>query len=155
MLTGNYLAALHIIYEQLKNTDINWVITGSVGFVLQGVETAVHDIDLQTDRDGAYDIERIFANYILRPVQFSSTDSIRSHFGAFELNGIKVEIMGDIQKRLDDQSWEAPPDLNKLKCWIERDGMRLPVLSLAYEYQAYLKLGRVEKAALLKKHLGI
>jgi len=31
--------------------------------------------------------------------------------------------------------------------------MRIPVLSLEYEYQAYLKLGRIEKAEMLRSWL--
>jgi hypothetical protein len=33
------------------------------------------------------------------------------------------------------------------------EGIQIPVLSLEYEYQAYLKLGRIEKAERLKKWL--
>jgi hypothetical protein len=36
---------------------------------------------------------------------------------------------------------------------VEREGMSLPVLSLEYEYGAYLQMGRVEKARLLQKWL--
>jgi len=31
--------------------------------------------------------------------------------------------------------------------------MQVPVLSLEYEYQAYLKLGRIDKAEMLRKWL--
>lgn len=34
--------------------------------------------------------------------------------------------------------------------WLDIDSMRIPVLSLAYEYEAYLKLGRMEKADMLR-----
>jgi hypothetical protein len=36
---------------------------------------------------------------------------------------------------------------------VEIDGLRLPVLWLEYEVEAYLKLGRVEKVAMLHKWL--
>jgi hypothetical protein len=36
---------------------------------------------------------------------------------------------------------------------MEINGMRIPVLELEYEAEAYLKLGRVEKAALPHKWL--
>ena len=153
MLNDIFLDTLRIIHDRLENISIIWAITGSVGLVLQGVETAVHDIDLQADQKGAYAIEHRFAKQMFRPVQFSSTVKIRSHFGAFALNGIKVEIIGDIEKRLPDGTWEAPPDLSALMCRIEIARMQLPVLSLAYEYAAYLKMGRTAKAALIKKRL--
>jgi hypothetical protein len=69
------------------------------------------------------------------------------------IDGIKVEIMGDIQKRLEDGNWESPVDLEHHKRIIEVEGMQVGVLSLEYEYQAYLKLGRIEKAEMLRKWL--
>jgi hypothetical protein len=34
---------------------------------------------------------------------------------------------------------------------VEVEGLRLPVLSLEYEYRAYLALGRVERAEMLRR----
>ncbi len=120
---------------------------------LQGVPVKVHDIDIQTDREGAYEIERRFPEYVIEPVRYSTSGRVRSHFGALKIESIKVEIMGDIQKRLDDQSWEDPVKVERYRHWVEIDGMRVPVLSLEYEYRAYLKLGRKEKAEMLKRWL--
>jgi len=69
------------------------------------------------------------------------------------IDGIKVEIMGDIAKRLEDGTWEEPVDLERYKQFVGVEGMQVPVLSLEYEYQAYLKLGRIEKAQMLQKVL--
>jgi hypothetical protein len=44
-------------------------------------------------------------------------------------------------------------DVNAHKCYIDVEGMHLPVLSVEYEYQAYLKMGRMEKAEILRKWL--
>jgi len=75
---------------------------------LQGVPVEVHDIDIQTDKDGVYEIERCLAEFVIEPVRYSETERIRSHLGMLEIDGIKVEIMGDIQKRLGNQGWEEP-----------------------------------------------
>lgn len=120
---------------------------------LQGVPVQNHDVDIQTDKDGAYQIERRFSEYVIKPVCCSVSERIRSHFGALEIDGIKVEIMGDIQKRLDNQGWEEPVKVECYRRWVEIDGMRIPVLSLEYEYQAYLKLGRSDKAEMLRDWL--
>jgi len=61
--------------------------------------------------------------------------------------------MGDIQKRSENGQWEQPVDLQKHKQFVDIEDMHIPVLSLEYEYQAYLKLGRVEKAKLLRQWL--
>ena len=153
MLDRKFLDALRSIVHHLDRTGINWVVTGSCGFALQGITTPVHDIDLQTDRAGAYAIERIFADRQRRPVVYSTAEPIRSHFGALEINGIQVEIMGDIQKQQSDGTWDSPIDLNRYKRWVTVDKMRVPVLDLAYEYEAYRLLGRDDKADLLRRWL--
>jgi hypothetical protein len=153
MLDQNYLDSLRIIVRRLEDTAIDWVVTGSCGFALQGVDVAVHDIDLQTDKDGAYAIERLFLEESSRKVVYSIADNIRSHLGALAINGIQVEIMGDIQKRLNDGIWEEPVDIRSHRRWVTIDGMHIPVLSLEHEYKAYLALGRVEKAEMLRKWL--
>lgn len=135
------------------NKDINWVITGSLGFWLQGLEIEVNDIDVQTDKVGAYQIEEEFSGFVTKPVTFCSSEKIKSHFGALSINGIKVEIMGDIQKRDAEGVWDRPVDLSEYREYVEIEGMHIPVLSLAYEYEAYRKLGRVEKAEKLKARL--
>lgn len=118
---------------------------------LQGMDIEVHDIDIQTDRQGAYEIEDLFSEYIVKAVHYSASERIRSHFGSLEIDGIKVEIMGDIQKLIDSQVWEEPVKVEQYRRWVNFEGMQVPVLSLEYECDAYLKLGRIEKAAKIKR----
>jgi hypothetical protein len=84
-------------------------------------------------------------------VAFSATERIRSHFGALLIDGVVVEIMDDIQKRLEDNTWEEPVDLKSQKRFVRIDSMDIPVLSLVYEARAYLKLGRLERAEMLRE----
>lgn len=153
MLDIAYLKVLRKINVRLNNTSINWVVTGSFSFALQGLPVEPNDIDIQTDKEGAYEIERHFSEFMTKRVTFSSTENIRSHFGELMINGIKLEIMGDIQKRLDDGSWENPVNLKHHKKVVEIEGMQIPVLSLEYEYRAYMNLGRIEKAKMLMNWL--
>jgi len=120
---------------------------------LQGMDIEVHDIDLQTDPHGAYEIERRLSQYVVQPVRSLASERLRSHFGTLEIDGTKVEVMGGLQKRLHDGDWEPPVDVRNYRRWVEVDGMQIPVLALDYEYQAYLKLGRLEKAAQIKAWL--
>jgi len=153
MIDPKYLKVLRKIYTQLNDGKVNWVVTGSLGFALQDVPTEVHDIDIQTDKAGAYEIERRFSEFVLRKVAFSSAEKICSRFGVLMIDGIKVEIMGDIRKRLEDGTWEEPVALEQHKRFIEVEGMHIPVLSLEYEYQAYSKLSRIDRAEMLRKWL--
>ena len=153
MIDPVYLSVLRQIHARLSNTDVNWVVTGSLGFALQGVPVQPNDIDLQTDKAGAYEIERLFSDVVIRKVGFSATERIKSHFGALQIDGIEVEIMGDIQKRGADGVWEEIVNPAHYRKMVEIEGMLAPVLSLEYEYQAYLKFGRVEQAKMLRRWL--
>jgi hypothetical protein len=128
------------------------VVTGSFGFALQGVPIEPNDIDIK-DKKGDYEIESLFCEFVIKPVRFSSAEKIRSYFGTLMIDGIEIEIMGDIQKRLAEGVWEEPVDLKQYKRVVEIEGVQVPVLSFEYEYQAYLKLGRIEKAKMLRKWL--
>ncbi len=136
----------------MESTGVNWVVTGSLGFALQGIPVEPHNIDIQTDRGGAYEIESLFSEFMVTPVKFRESERIRSHFGVLMIEGVRVEIMGDIQKKVGGE-WEPPVDINKYKRFVEIEGMKVSALDLEYEYGAYLKLGRVEKAEMLKKFL--
>ena len=153
MIDPVYLNVLRQIHARLSNTDVNWVVTGSLGFALQGVPVQPHDIDIQTDKAGAYEIERLFSDVVIRTVKFSATERIKSHFGALQIDGIEVEIMGDIQKKGADGVWEEIVNPAHYRQMVEITGMLVPVLSLEYEYQAYLKFGRVERAKILRRWL--
>ena len=151
MIQPIYMVVLRQLFTELKESQVRWVVTGSLSFALQGLPLEPHDIDIQTDTEGAYEIERRFSSQISRKVAFSSTERMRSHFGALLIEGIVVEIMGDIQKRLEDGTWEASVDLKSHRQFVHVEGMDIPVLALAYEAQAYLKLGRLERAAMLQE----
>jgi hypothetical protein len=146
-----YIEVLRKIYARLEGSGINWALTGSLSFALQGIPVRPRDIDIQTDKAGAYKIEKLFSNFVVSRVTFSSGRKIRSHFGKLVIDGIEVEIMGGVQKHVD--GWENPIDPSKYKRFIDIEGMKIPVLSLEYEYEAYLKLGRIERAEMLRRRL--
>jgi hypothetical protein len=148
-----FLPVVQKLCHGLADLPDAWAITGSLGFALQGAEVQVHDVDLQTNQAGAFEIARRFAEFSVRPVAFSQAERIRSYFGALELDGDPVEIMGDLQKRMPDGSWEDPVDVAGYRRWVEVDGLRVPVLDLEYEYLAYRILGRIEKAQMLREWL--
>lgn len=76
--------------------------------------------------------------------------TVSPHLGAPEIDGIRIDIIGDIQKREDDRRWEAPVRVERHRRWVDVGGRPIPVLSLDYEYQAYLTLGRVDTAETLR-----
>lgn len=152
-MNRSLLDALSILMDRLDGTEIVWALTGSLGHALQGVPLEAHDVDVQTDERGAYSIEDRLAGFVVRAVGLSSTDRIRSHFGAFSVGGVVVEVMGALQKRLPDGSWEPPVDVVSHRKYVTAAGRSVPVLDLAYEADAYEILGRTDRAALLRRHV--
>jgi hypothetical protein len=153
MIDTRYLDVLRQICAYLQDCRCPWVITGSLGLSLQGMTITVGDIDIQTDRDGTFEIESRLSATIVEPVRYLVSEQIRSYLGRLEMDGIRVEIMGDVAKRLDDQTWEEPTQVAQYRRWLAIDGLQVPVLSLAYEYEAYLKLGRLDKADMIRQFL--
>lgn len=150
-LGGQQIRALRIIHDTLSDSDVAWVVTGSAAFALRGMPVSPSDIDIQTDRAGAYRIERRLHQFVVKPVTFSAAERIRSHFGELEIEGVKVEVMGDIEKQLPDGSWEPPPDIDAHLDIVRAADMSVPVLSLEYEAAAYETLGRTERARMLRE----
>jgi hypothetical protein len=153
MVSEVNLEALREIDTRLHGSGVEWAIAGSVGLALQGVEVQPRDLDIQTDAQGAYEIERLFAEHILRKVRHSAAERVQSHYGALEIGGVEVEIMGDLQTREMGGAWSGPEDVKQHRVWVQVQGMNLPVLPLKYSIEAYRKLGRTEKVDLLEHWL--
>jgi hypothetical protein len=70
--------------------------------------------------------------------------------GRLLIDGIQVEIIGGIEKKLSDGTWETPPDIDANKRYFTLEDLRIPVLSLKYGKDAYRKMGRIERADQIK-----
>ena len=146
MIPEPLIEAVKTIPPLLEGLACPWAITGSLGIAIQGMQVEVHDVDIQTDRQGAYLIQDRLQAYGVRDVRFSAAARIRSHLGEFRVGKVKVEVMGDVEKRLPDGTWLAPPDLSRIVVHVLFAGMVVPAIDLAHEEGAYRILGRVERA---------
>ncbi|CAG0936404.1 hypothetical protein TFLX_05277 [Thermoflexales bacterium] len=153
MIPASHLLAIYLIVERTRDSCIDWAVVGSTGMALQGVPLEVHDLDIQTDREGAYRLAELFTEHAVTPVRYVASDRIRSHLGEYELAGVKVEIMGALEK-LVNGVWEQPVDIREHRHWLEVNGLVVPVLDLEYEVEAYTQMGRTERAALLRAWLA-
>ena len=153
-ITPPFLAALRVIAASLEGKSVDWAVTGSLGHALQGVPVKPRDIDLQTDAAGAYAIQDHLSEFVVQPVSFLTSENIRSHLGALLIQGVEVEVMGDVEKRLVDGSWAPPPKLSWHRRFVMVAALQVPVMSLTYEAEAYELLGRPERAALIRTVLS-
>ncbi len=148
-LPDTHAAVVRRLVDRLDG--VRWALTGSTSFALQGVPVDPDDVDVQTTADDAYEVEARFADRVVDPVTRSSGDGIRSQFGVLSIEGVEVEVMGGLQKRVNG-AWTSPPDLTAHREYVTLDDRQVPVLSLSYEAEAYERLGRDERAALLRAH---
>jgi len=145
--------AIEVLARRLAGEDLVWALTGSAGHALQGADLDPRDLDVQTDEAGAYAIAALFAPHCRRPVEWRTAAAIRSHFGTLDIEGVDVEIMGAVQTRSPDGSWVEPADVRANRTFVVFRGWSVPVMSLEHEIAAYERLGRTERAEVLRSLL--
>ncbi|NPD90314.1 MAG: hypothetical protein HGN29_16500 [Asgard group archaeon] len=152
-LDSNYIEVLKTLYSKLIETDIVWVIGGSLALKLQGLDVEPKDIDLFTDEEGAYEVEKLFAEYLVKNVSLSSKDNIRSHYGILNIHGIEVEIIGHIEFKDERNVWEVGRKLEDVINIIEYEEMKIPLMKLESQLMGYSKIGRKDKIELIDEWL--
>ena len=154
MIPENTFQALKVISERLKGKGINWVLIGSTNLALQGVDVQPKDIDILADKKGAYAIGEALKEFVVEEVHFRETETMKSHYGKFNICCVEVEVMGDLHNiKPKGDLWSETADFSK-KIIIEFKGVEVPGISLDQEYIAYKKLGRLERAKKIKEAMG-
>ena len=148
-----HLEALFYFVGKLQHSGITWVLTGSLGLVIRGIQTTVGDIDIETDVSGVYQIEDMLSDEVIDPVELVEDRLTRSHLGMLQIGGVNVEISGGMQYRLLDGNWMSAPDLKALSTVMYVEGNSVPVLPLEYELEAYRGMKRLDKVELISSHL--
>jgi hypothetical protein len=146
-LPGPLRDALLTVRHRL-GTRVDWLVGGSVAAALWGVEFVPRDIDVFTDRDGAYEAARLLGGD-RDGVRFSSTGVVRSHFGSLRLGEVTVEIMGGFQTCRPGGGWRPAVDVTAERVWIVFDRTSLPIAPPGLLARIYRDLGRADRAEAL------
>lgn len=151
-----HCGALLRFHDGLADSDVTWALTASLNLALRGIDIEPGDIDVMTDASGADAIESVFSDHVVRQVTRSRSHEkrIESHFGVLELDGIEIEIMGDVRHFVDGE-WTEPVDVAVHREFIDIEGRAIPAMSLEHELAAYRDLGRGKRIEQIKTHLGI
>ena len=137
-------SVLRRVVRILNGEGLQYKIVGGASIVLNGVLQPVKDLDIETNQDGAYRFQELFYAHMLTPVSLSESEMYRSHFGRFEIEGVPVEVMGDLQRRAG-QGWV--PTWANTENSVDLEGVEVRVSSLEEETLAYIRRGRLERAA--------
>ena len=128
-----------------------WALIGITASVLQGLpDYSPPDIDITTTRDGAYIMSGAIgaSHAIVRPVKYSSAGPYTSHFGIFEVDGVKVEVMGDLVIHCEDGEIRLT---DHFAHWSDKvrvlhfEDLHVPVAPLEWQIVANALLGRPER----------
>jgi len=152
MIPENNLRALKLIADKLLGKQISWALIGSMSLALQGVDVDVHDLDILSTKEGAMEIAALLKEYETEPLRYTETEHYKDYHSIFTVQGVKVELMGEMQHKTMDGRWVTGNRLSRLISIKVRDFV-FPALDLKHEYQAYLSMGRVEKAKKIKETL--
>ncbi len=152
-------AALHAIVPPLFKAQQPWAVMGSTASVLQGIPRYVPpDIDIVTTMVGAYIMEGAISSLgaTFRPVSHSVGGPYTSYFGIFEVQGVKVELMGDLIIQCDDgmidcrDHWSRWSDKVRV---LHFDDLHIPVVPLEWQLVANTLLDRPERVGDISRYL--
>jgi S-adenosylmethionine-dependent methyltransferase len=135
---------LRQIARRLDQGGVAYKVVGGASVALHRVPIPVKDLDLETDAEGAYRFQALFAERCIEPVSLRESEVYRSHFGRFDFGGVTVEVMGDLHRRESD-GWV--PTMTTTEATVDLDGVPVHVSWLEEETLAYVRRGRLDRAA--------
>lgn len=156
---GALTTIMRCIVPAMFRAQQPWALVGSTASVLQGLPRyQPPDIDLATTMQGAYIMEGCLseAGTTARPVRYSVKAPYASYFGIFHVDGVKVEVMGELIIRCVDgvidlgDHWARWSEHVRL---VEVEGMHIPVAPLEWQLVANAMLGRDERVATIAAYL--
>jgi hypothetical protein len=146
MIPDKFIPVIKTLARQCDQLGLTWAFTGSLNRALWGFELEPHDIDLETDRFGATQLDLHYQDKAVWSLHFRESEIMSSYFARYDFNGVQVEVMGDCQYHVVDGSWVSPRPLEKRIHRVNWQDFSLPILNLADEEEICRMMGRLEKA---------
>ena len=142
-------SVLRQIITRLDDAGIACKVVGGTSLALRGLPVPVNDIDIEMSPDDVYHFQTLFSAHVVEPVALRESAQYRSHFGRFDFDGTQVEVMGGLQFRSGER-W-TPSFLNT-EDTVDLDAVAVRVPELEETTLAYLRRGRLDRAALCLPH---
>lgn len=141
MIKHSIVSVLKIIEKKLDYHMIKWIVVGSLSLALQKVKINPDDIDIVSDKKSIYAIQKLFNKYTTRKLKFLRSETFESYFGELEINGIKVQLMGNLKEKIGYQWTDLLIRLKNPKI-ITKYGIKVPVSNLEDQLRSYEKSKR-------------
>ena len=129
-----------------------YAIRGTASLVLQGLKMGVQDIDLVGDKEMALAANKILAEYLVEAVDYKESEKFRSYFGKFEIEGVRVEIMGEWEIKDKKGVWQGPYTGDRCQV-IVIGGKEIKVTTIEEELKVSAIMGRWNEYWKIKKQV--
>ena len=136
--------------RQLDAAGVRFVVSGGAALALHGIPRAVRDLDILTDVAGAYRVQELLAEHTTQPMRYQESVNYRSHFGRYEIDGVPVDVMADLEWR-EDERWLPITAETEMMVTVEGVSVRVPWAE--EEWLANIRRGRLERAAQILPYL--
>ncbi|TBL79761.1 nucleotidyltransferase domain-containing protein [Paenibacillus thalictri] len=134
---------------RLKNVPANWLIGGSCGLLLQGVETgkAPRDLDMYADTEDASAIAAALAYTAEDKPQYSETEIYRSILSHYKYDDIVLELVGGFQIISSGSIYTVETGFlrSRLPVTVQLGDVSVPLMPLSHELIFNLLRGREDR----------
>jgi hypothetical protein len=154
LIPAGIVRVLLTVAKTLESKKVVWAVEGSTSLALQGVSVTPADLDILSDKEGAYRISCLFEEFVTTPVRYRKSPRFMSYFGVLKIRGVKVEIMGNLRV-FREGKWSKPmsPATINIKR-VQLKGIELPVVSLAEQEAIGYLQERLGKEKEFRKSAG-
>jgi len=146
MINEDIHNVLRKLADILNSNNVNWMLIGSCNLAVQGMDFTPRDIDICVDLKDFDSIKALFSNF-----DKFETGQFPSKFwgNAFRItcfiDDVEIEFIGEGTQSLYTEAIIKKDFIKKGKLYLNK---------LENEYQAYLKMNRLEKAAKIKEYIN-
>lgn len=142
-------AVLRQVATRLAAHGVDYVVVGGAALALRGLPLSVRDLDLELPVEAIYDVAAWFEEAVVLPVAWRETETVRSHFGRLRIDEVEIDLIAGLERRNDDR-WS--PSFTTTRDTVTLEGVEIRTVELEEEVLAYLRRGRLDRAALALPH---
>ncbi|MDA4135934.1 MAG: hypothetical protein OK449_02890 [Thaumarchaeota archaeon] len=161
ILPAPLLRATVKIGTMLKDAQAKWALGGDAGEIIKGVNVRTYYLEIVTTKEGTEEICMLLADYMtLAPAASEkrlSRDADfggkmlpiynRSHYAELKVDGVRVEVYGDLQFKVAEWDWGDPIDYEVE--FVNIIGKNVPTIPLRLKSELDLGLGWLDRVELI------
>ena len=150
--------ALAVIAQAAAASGIQWLVGGSAGLMLRGLElnTRPNDLDLYADEEDAFRLHKLLLPFAVDAQQESVTGIYRSVLSHYSIEGVSVELVGgfEIKSGKSHYQVEVTDVLAPHKHIIVMNGYEIGIVPLAHELWFNILREREDRIHLIAEELS-